>query len=65
MPRCDRSAYLCRRALQLVGPAVALHVLENLRGVRRSLPGSPNLQALVAAGRPGIYDWTPDGEPYQ
>ncbi len=51
--------------LQLVGPAVALHVLENLRaafGDRFRV--SPNLQALVAAGRSGIYDWTPDGEPY-
>jgi 3-hydroxyacyl-CoA dehydrogenase/enoyl-CoA hydratase/carnithine racemase len=51
--------------LQLVGPAVALHVLENLHaafGDRFRV--SPNLQALVAAGRSGIYDWTPDGEPY-
>jgi 3-hydroxyacyl-CoA dehydrogenase/enoyl-CoA hydratase/carnithine racemase len=51
--------------LQLVGPAVALHVLGNLHaafGDRFRV--SPNLQALVAAGRSGIYDWTPDGEPY-
>jgi 3-hydroxyacyl-CoA dehydrogenase/enoyl-CoA hydratase/carnithine racemase len=51
--------------LQLVGPAVALHVLENLHaafGDRFRI--SPNLQALVAAGRSGIYDWTADGEPY-
>jgi 3-hydroxyacyl-CoA dehydrogenase/enoyl-CoA hydratase/carnithine racemase len=51
--------------LQLVGPAVALHVLENLHAAfgDRFLV-SPNLRALVASGRPGIYDWTPDGEPY-
>jgi 3-hydroxyacyl-CoA dehydrogenase len=51
--------------LQLVGPAVALHVVENLHaafGYR--FPVSPNLRALVASERPGIYDWTPDGEPY-
>jgi 3-hydroxyacyl-CoA dehydrogenase/enoyl-CoA hydratase/carnithine racemase len=51
--------------LQLVGPAVALHVLENLHAAFRDrFPVSPNLRALVASGRPGIYDWTPDGEPY-
>jgi hypothetical protein len=27
-------------------------------------PVSANLQALVASGRAGIYDWTADGEPY-
>jgi 3-hydroxyacyl-CoA dehydrogenase/enoyl-CoA hydratase/carnithine racemase len=51
--------------LQLVGPAVALHVVENLHaafGYR--FPVSPNLRALVASERPGIYDWTPEGEPY-
>jgi 3-hydroxyacyl-CoA dehydrogenase/1,4-dihydroxy-2-naphthoyl-CoA synthase len=51
--------------LQLVGPAVALHVAESLHetfGDR--FPVSANLRALVAAGRPGIYDWTPEGEPY-
>jgi 3-hydroxyacyl-CoA dehydrogenase/enoyl-CoA hydratase/carnithine racemase len=51
--------------LQLVGPAVALHVLENLHAAfGNRFPVSPNLRALVASGRPGIYDWTPDGEPY-
>ncbi len=51
--------------LQLVGPAVALHVIENLHAAFGDrFPVSPNLRALVAAGRPGIYDWTPDGEPY-
>ena len=48
--------------LQLVGPAVALHVLENLHAAfGERFPVSPSLQALVAAGRPGIYDWTADG----
>jgi 3-hydroxyacyl-CoA dehydrogenase len=51
--------------LQLVGPAVALHVVENLHAAFGDrYPVSPNLRALVASGRPGIYDWTPDGEPY-
>jgi 3-hydroxyacyl-CoA dehydrogenase/enoyl-CoA hydratase/carnithine racemase len=51
--------------LQLVGPAVALHVLENLHAAFGDrFPVSPNLRALVASGRPGIYDWTPDGERY-
>jgi 3-hydroxyacyl-CoA dehydrogenase/enoyl-CoA hydratase/carnithine racemase len=51
--------------LQLVGPAVALHVLENLHAsFGDRFPVSPNLTALVASGRPGIYDWTPEGEPY-
>ena len=51
--------------LQLVGPAVALHVIENLNeAFGDRFPVSRNLQALVAARRPGIYDWTPDGEPY-
>jgi 3-hydroxyacyl-CoA dehydrogenase/enoyl-CoA hydratase/carnithine racemase len=51
--------------LQLVGPAVALHVVENLHAAFGDrFPVSSNLQALVAAGRSGIYDWTPDGKPY-
>ena len=51
--------------LQLVGPAVALHVVKNLHAAfGERFPISPNLQALVAAERPGIYDWSPDGNPY-
>jgi len=51
--------------LQLVGPAVALHVVENLQAAFGDrFPISQNLQALVASGRPGIYDWTADGQPY-
>jgi len=51
--------------LQLVGPAVALHVVENLQAAFGDrFPISENLQALVASGRPGIYDWTADGQPY-
>jgi 3-hydroxyacyl-CoA dehydrogenase/enoyl-CoA hydratase/carnithine racemase len=51
--------------LQLVGPAVALHVVENLQATFGDrFPISQNLQALVASGRPGIYDWTADGQPY-
>jgi 3-hydroxyacyl-CoA dehydrogenase/enoyl-CoA hydratase/carnithine racemase len=51
--------------LQLVGPPIALHVAESLHeafGDRFWV--SPNLRRLVDAGRPGIYDWTPDGETY-
>jgi 3-hydroxyacyl-CoA dehydrogenase/enoyl-CoA hydratase/carnithine racemase len=51
--------------LQLVGPAIALHVGESLHeAFGDRFPVSENLRALVAAGRPGIYDWTPDGKPY-
>ena len=51
--------------LQLVGPAVALHVVENLHAAFGDrFPVSVNLRALVAAGRPGIYEWTPEGTPY-
>ncbi len=51
--------------LQLVGPAVALHVAETLHsGLGERFVVSPNLQAIVAAGRPGIYDWDADGKPY-
>jgi 3-hydroxyacyl-CoA dehydrogenase len=51
--------------LQLVGPEVALHVLENLHAAFGGrFPVSPNLEALVAAGRPGVYEWTPDGKQY-
>jgi 3-hydroxyacyl-CoA dehydrogenase/enoyl-CoA hydratase/carnithine racemase len=51
--------------LQLVGPAVALHVVENLHSAFGDrFPVSLNLRALVASERAGIYEWTPDGEPY-
>jgi 3-hydroxyacyl-CoA dehydrogenase/enoyl-CoA hydratase/carnithine racemase len=51
--------------LQLVGSAVALHVLESLHAAFGGrFPVSRNLRALVAAERLGIYEWTPEGEPY-
>ncbi len=51
--------------LQLVGPAVALHVAETLHHeLGDRFPVSPNLQALVANRRPGLYDWTAEGVPY-
>jgi 3-hydroxyacyl-CoA dehydrogenase/enoyl-CoA hydratase/carnithine racemase len=51
--------------LQLVGPAVALHVLDNLHAAFGDrFPVSANLRAVVAAQRPGIYEWTPEGTPY-
>ena len=51
--------------LQLVGPAVALHVVESLHAAFGDrFPVSSNLQALVAAKKLGIYNWTPEGDPY-
>ena len=51
--------------LQLVGPAVALHVAETLHEqLDPRFVVSPNLRALVEAGRPGLYDRKPDGTPY-
>ena len=51
--------------LQLVGPAVALHVGESLHAAFGDrFPVSDNLRALVAAERSGVYDWDADGEPY-
>jgi 3-hydroxyacyl-CoA dehydrogenase/enoyl-CoA hydratase/carnithine racemase len=49
--------------LGLVGPAVALHVAETMH---EAFPDrfyvSPNLARLVAAGKPGIYTWGPEGQ---
>ncbi|HEX8487194.1 MAG TPA: 3-hydroxyacyl-CoA dehydrogenase family protein, partial [Propionibacteriaceae bacterium] len=51
--------------LQLVGPAVGLHVAETLNGAFGDRFGvSANLKALVDAKKPGFYDWTADGKPY-
>jgi 3-hydroxyacyl-CoA dehydrogenase len=51
--------------LQLVGPTVALHVAETLHDAFGDrFPLSPNLRALVAAGKPGVYDITPEGKPH-
>jgi len=50
--------------LQLVGPAVALHVAETMAEAfpdRYSV--SPNLQRLVQAGKTGIYVWDAQGQP--
>ncbi len=51
--------------LQLVGPAVALHVGESLHAsFGDRFPVSPSLRAIVEAGKPGVYDWTAEGKPY-
>ncbi len=51
--------------LQLVGPPIVLHVARTLHAaLGERFWVSPNLERLVAAGRPGPYDWTPEGEPY-
>jgi 3-hydroxyacyl-CoA dehydrogenase/enoyl-CoA hydratase/carnithine racemase len=51
--------------LQLVGPAVALHVAETLH---QSFPEryhvSENLRRIVESGRAGIYSWDERGRPY-
>ncbi len=51
--------------LQLVGPAVALHVAETMH---EAFPDrfhvSENLRRLVAAGKPGIWSWDDQGQPY-
>jgi 3-hydroxyacyl-CoA dehydrogenase/enoyl-CoA hydratase/carnithine racemase len=51
--------------LQLVGPAVALHVAETMHAAfpdRFSV--SANLGRLVAAGKTGIWSWDAEGRPY-
>ncbi|HEX6337918.1 MAG TPA: 3-hydroxyacyl-CoA dehydrogenase NAD-binding domain-containing protein [Jiangellaceae bacterium] len=51
--------------LQLVGPAVALHVAETMH---EAFPDrftvSDNLRRLVEAGKPGIWSWNEKGQPY-
>ncbi|HEX6447377.1 MAG TPA: 3-hydroxyacyl-CoA dehydrogenase NAD-binding domain-containing protein [Streptosporangiales bacterium] len=53
--------------LQLVGPAVALHVAETLHEAFPDRYGvSENLRRLVEAGKPGVYVWdgpTPKVDP--
>jgi 3-hydroxyacyl-CoA dehydrogenase/enoyl-CoA hydratase/carnithine racemase len=51
--------------LQLVGPAIGLHVAETLHGYFPERFGvSENLRRLVEAGKPGIWSWTAEGKPY-
>jgi 3-hydroxyacyl-CoA dehydrogenase/enoyl-CoA hydratase/carnithine racemase len=51
--------------LQLVGPAVALHVAETLHEAFPDRFGvSENLQRLVEAGKPGFWAWDAFGKPY-
>ncbi len=51
--------------LQLVGPAVALHVAETMHEVFPDrFAVSENLRRLVAAGKPGIWSWDGQGRPY-
>ncbi|HEX6198190.1 MAG TPA: 3-hydroxyacyl-CoA dehydrogenase NAD-binding domain-containing protein [Jiangellaceae bacterium] len=51
--------------LQLVGPAVALHVAETMHDAFPERFGvSENLRRIVEAGKPGIWSWTEHGEPY-
>jgi 3-hydroxyacyl-CoA dehydrogenase/enoyl-CoA hydratase/carnithine racemase len=51
--------------LQLVGPAVALHVAETLHAAFPDrFTVSENLRRLVADGRTGVYAWDERGRPY-
>jgi 3-hydroxyacyl-CoA dehydrogenase/enoyl-CoA hydratase/carnithine racemase len=51
--------------LQLVGPAVVLHVLESLNAAfPERFPVSDNLRRLVESGKPGVWSWDNDGKPY-
>lgn len=51
--------------LQLVGPAVALHVAETMHeAFPERFTVSENLRRLVAAGKPGIWSWNEQGQPY-
>jgi 3-hydroxyacyl-CoA dehydrogenase len=51
--------------LQLVGPAIALHVAETLHdALGERFYVSPNLRALVAAKKPGLWSWNAQGQPY-
>jgi 3-hydroxyacyl-CoA dehydrogenase/enoyl-CoA hydratase/carnithine racemase len=51
--------------LQLVGPAVALHVAETLHDAFPDRFGvSENLRRIVASGRSGVWSWDDQGRPY-
>ena len=51
--------------LQLVGPAVALHVAETMHAAFPDRFGvSANLGRIVEAGKPGVYSWDDKGRPY-
>ncbi|HYU83794.1 MAG TPA: 3-hydroxyacyl-CoA dehydrogenase NAD-binding domain-containing protein [Kribbellaceae bacterium] len=50
--------------LQLVGPAVALHVAETMHAAYPDrFAVSPNLAKVVAAGKTSFYTWGADGKP--
>ncbi len=51
--------------LQLVGPAVALHVAETMHAAFPDrFPVSENLRRIVAAGKTAIWSWDASGKPY-
>jgi 3-hydroxyacyl-CoA dehydrogenase/enoyl-CoA hydratase/carnithine racemase len=51
--------------LQLVGPAVALHVAETLHtAFPQRYHVTENLRRIVESGRAGIYSWDERGRPY-
>ena len=51
--------------LQLVGPAVALHVAETLHAAFPDrFDVSANLGRIVEAGKPGVYSWDDKGRPF-
>ena len=51
--------------LQLVGPAIALHVSETMHGQFPDRYGvSTSLKAIVDAGKPGLWSWDEKGQPF-
>jgi 3-hydroxyacyl-CoA dehydrogenase/enoyl-CoA hydratase/carnithine racemase len=51
--------------LQLVGPAVALHVAQTMHAAYPDrFPVSANLDRLVAAGKTSIWSYDPQGKPF-
>ena len=51
--------------LQLVGPAIALHVLETLHeAFPERFTVSASLRRIVEAGLPGVWSWDEHGRPY-
>ncbi len=51
--------------LQLVGPAIGLHVAETLHeALGDRFYVSDNLKALVEAKKPGLWSWNEKGQPY-
>ena len=66
MPRCGRSACPCRRTCCFSWSARRwpCYVIENLNEASATASRLAQPASIGRWGKPGIYDWTPDGEPY-